>query len=233
MIGGAFCITHNDKILWSTPLLLSAPPRRLQRHAPLLLGVLLIVAMSVSLAWQTLGWIRLVRTPPASVGAPPPSDVRQAAAPTQLAALFGPAAVGQGNGPPPATDLRLTLHGSFVNADPQRSSAIVQREGSKPQRFVIGSELADGIRLHAVYRDRIELERQGRLETLPFPTSRQSQSSAYVEAPQYDEPMDQLGNLEEENAALLRERMEALRQQMEAAGSQPVDDLTDQNLESD
>lgn len=214
-------------------MLLSAPPRRLQRHAPLLLAALLIVAMSVSLAWQTLGWMRLVRTPPASVGAPPPGDVRQDPAPAQLAALFGPAATGPGNGPPPATDLRLTLHGSFVHADPQRSSAIVQREGSTPQRFAIGAELADGIHLHAVYRDRIELERQGRLETLPFPTRRQSPNTAYVEPPQYDQSMEQFDNLEEENAALLRERMDALRQQMEAAGSQPVDDLTDQTLESD
>ena len=115
---------------------------RLQQQAPFLLGMLLIVLMCTSLAWQTLGWFRLAHIPPTGVDMPPPSDHQQHAAPAQLAALFG--AVAQENGPPPTTNLHLTLLGSFVHADPQRSSAIVQREGSASQRVVIGSELADG-----------------------------------------------------------------------------------------
>lgn len=208
---------------------------RLQQQAPFLLGMLLIVLMCTSLAWQTLGWFRLAHIPPTSVDMPPPSDHQQHAAPAQLAALFG--TVAQENGPPPTTNLHLTLLGSFVHADPQRSSAIVQREGSASQRVVIGSELADGIRLHAVYRDRIELERQGRLETLPFPIVPPSQNvaadysasayddSAYIEPPQYDEPVGQLGEYEEESPEQLEERLDALRKQVMLTSDQVIKDL--------
>ncbi|MET1079145.1 MAG: type II secretion system protein N [Pseudomonas sp.] len=214
-------------------MLLSVAPRRLQRHAPLLIGLLLIVLMSVSLAWQTVDWMRLVSapTPTVSVDSPPTQ-----ATPTsgQVTPLFGAGAPAAGDSAPPATNLRLTLNGSFVNADPQRSSALVQLEGSKPQRFAVGAELQDGIRLHAVYRDRIELERDGRLETLPFPTrSSNPAQTSYSDPNAYEMPVGQMDSLEEENAALLRERMDALRQQMEAAGSMPGAEPTDQPMESD
>nr|WP_298167046.1 type II secretion system protein N [uncultured Pseudomonas sp.] len=214
---------------------------RLQQQAPLLLGILLIVLMSISLAWQTLGWFRLARTPPAGLDTPSPSDHRQHAAPAQLAALFG--TVAQENGPPPTTNLRLTLLGSFVHADPQRSSAIVQREGSASQRVAIGSELADGIRLHAVYLDRIELERQGRLETLPFPITPPTQivaadysasaydDSAYIEPPQYDEPVGELGDYEEESPEQLEERLDALRKQVMLTSDQVIKDLDEASAE--
>lgn len=215
-------------------MLLTVAPRRLQQHAPTLVGILLILAMSVSLAWQTVDWMRLLRAPAPTVSVAPQA-VQAMPAPEQLAALFGPARpTAASDAAPPATDLRLTLVGSFVHADPQRSSAIVQREGGKPQRYAVGSELQPGIRLHGVYRDRIELERNGRLETLPFPSRSQAQAGRGYSPP--SEPsadLDQLHNLEEENAALLRERMEALRQQMEAGNPMPGAEPTDQPMESD
>lgn len=224
---------------------LSVPSRHLQQQAPLLLGMLLIVLMSISLAWQTLGWIRLAHTPPTDLDTPPTNNGRQPVAPAQLAALFG--SVGQDNGTPPTTNLRVTLLGSFVHVDPQRSSAIVQREGSASQRVAIGSELGDGIRLHAVYRDRIELERQGRLETLPFPINPPFQNdaadysayadNAYSEPPQYDEPVGQLSEHEEESPEQLEERLDALRKQVMLSSDQVIKDLdkdpAEQPAESD
>ncbi|MCY1349789.1 Type II secretion system protein N [compost metagenome] len=200
-------------------------PLWLQRHAPTLLGALLIIAMSVGLAWQTADWIRLLRASP-SVSSTAPASTLSAPALENLAGLFGPSRAAN-NAPPPSTNLRLTLRGSFVNADAQRSSAIVQREGGKPQRFAIGAEIDSGVRLHAVYRDRIELERNGRLETLGFPERR----NGSVNGPDYPAPdapqdnaVEDLSTLQEENAAQLRERMEALRQQMEAAGTVPAEE---------
>ncbi|MGH8355729.1 MAG: type II secretion system protein N, partial [Pseudomonas sp.] len=151
----------------------------------------------------------------------------------RLEPLFGPAG-STSDAPPPATTLRLTLLGSFVHADPSRSSAIIQREGSKPRRYSIGDELDNGIYLHAVYRDRVELKRQGRLESLPFPAKRISgiAPSSQAETPT-GSALEQLSELHNEDAALLRERMDALRQQMEAAGSLPAAEPPEPPMESD
>ncbi len=210
--------------------------RWLQVHAPALVGAALVLAMSVSLAWQTTDWMRLLRVPAHSTGTDTPTSL---AAPEleRLEPLFGPSNVAS-DAQPPATNLRLSLHGSFVHADPQRSSAIIQREGSKPQRYAVGAELDKGVRLHAVYRDRVELERNGHLESLPFPTRKSSINSASTGAAELEpteDSVDQLSTLQEENAAQLRERMDALRQQMDAAGTLPAAEpnSTEQPTESD
>ncbi|WP_239482051.1 type II secretion system protein N [Zestomonas insulae] len=195
-------------------------PRTLsiRRHAPLLLGALLIIAMSVSLAWQTADWIRLLRHAPTVQSAAPATLTTRAL--ENLDSLFG-ASGPASSAPPPSTNLRLTLRGSFVNANAQHSSAIIQREGSKPERFIVGSEIDSGVRLHGVYRDRVELERAGRLETLTFPTRRSTPPAASAPT---DSTADELSALQDENAAELRERMESLRQQMEAAGTLPAEE---------
>ncbi|AYC33518.1 general secretion pathway protein GspN [Pseudomonas cavernae] len=204
-------------------------PRWLQLHAPTVVGAALILAMSISLAWQTADWIRLLRAP-VQVSSNAPQTALTPPALERLAPLFGPSPTSDTSATPPATNLRLTLLGSFVNADPKRSSAIIQRDGSKPQRYNVGIEVDQGVRLHAVYRDRVELERNGRLETLPFPTRTLSGSnpSAVVPAPApapapAEDSADQLSELQDEDLQQLRERMNALRQQMEAAGTLPPD----------
>ncbi|RJG14399.1 general secretion pathway protein GspN [Pseudomonas cavernicola] len=190
--------------------------------------------MSVSLAWQTTDWLRLLRAPAHSASTNTPAMLA-APALERLEPLFGPSSVAS-DAAPPATNLRLSLHGSFVHADPQRSSAIIQREGSKPQRYAVGAELNKGVRLHAVYRDRVELERNGRLESLPFPTRKSSANSVSdIESAPAEDPTNQLSTLQEDNAAQLRERMDALRQQMDAAGTLPAiePNSTEQPTESD
>ncbi len=208
--------------------------RWLQLQAPTLVGAALILAMSLSLAWQTTDWLRLLRAPAHSTSTDTPA-VLAAPALERLEPLFGTSSTAS-DAPPPATNLRLSLHGSFVHANPQRSSAIIQREGSKPQRYAVGVELDQGVRLHAVYRDRVELERNGHLESLPFPTRKNSANSASDgEAAPAEDSVDQLSTLQEDNAAQLRERMDALRQQMDAAGTLPAAEpnSTEQPTESD
>ncbi len=197
------------------PISISGIAHGLQRQAPLVLSALLLLLLAASLAWQSLEWQRLLRSPPAAV------ESRLAAAPStptlaQLAALFGPAPAAQGE--PPATTLRLTLHGSFVNANPLRSSAIIQRNGDKPQRFEVGSELESGVRLHAVYAERIEVERNGRLETLHFPQDGNPSSVSAPVSPQPDDALTEpLSDLQDEDLSLneLRERLGELRQELE------------------
>lgn len=122
-----------------------ASSRWLQRYAPALLAVALIIAMSISLAWQAAGWLRLQRSPVA-VAASPVSHESIRSDPTRLARLFGTSAQDP-NAPPPATNLDLVLKGSFVQSDPKLSSAIIQRQGDKPHRYAVGGEISDGVKL--------------------------------------------------------------------------------------
>jgi general secretion pathway protein C len=205
----------------------------MQLHALTLAGAVVVLAMSIALAWQTADWLRFLRTPaldstPNSKQQPAPANSQQ------LVQLFG--ADGRDNTtPPPATDLRLTLLGSFVHADPGRSSAIIRHEGSQAQRYQVGSEMPNGIRLHAVYADRVEVERNGRRESLNFPRSQSSDHAmAYPPSETSTDTLDQLDELEADNLEQLRERMDALRQQMDASGASPTDtEPTDQPTESD
>src|SRR5690606_2844213 len=180
-------------------------------------------------------WLRLLRAP-AEPGDSSTPTALVAPELERIAPLFGTSVATRSDAPPPPTNLRLTLLGSFVHEDPDRSSAIIQRDSGKPERYVVGSELDSGIRLHAVYPDRVELERNGRLETLPFPArsgGRGDNSYVYTPAPPAMDPVEQLDELEEENAELLRERMKELYQQMEAAGTLPDDSPLEPPMESE
>lgn len=196
---------------------MSAPEtfRRLLHNAPTLLGVALVLLISLSFAAQTIDWLQLNRSQ-ASVPASETSESAAEPALDSIQTLFGPARV-TNTAAPPATQLRLTLRGSFVHNNASNSSAIIQRESGKPQRFAIGSEIDTGIRLHAVYRDRVEIARNGRLETLMF---NKRKGSPGGNQPIDESTVDALSTLQQQDEQQLRDRMEALRQQMESAGDQ-------------
>lgn len=197
-----------------------ASQRWLQRHATTLVGLALVTAMSVSLAWQSADWLRLLRTP-AKTTETSAHSTQTAAQPTEIGQLFGTSSVAN-DSPAPNTTLRLTLLGSFVHADPQRSSAIIRSEGSSAQRYTINSEISSGVRLHAVAADRVELLRNGRRESLSFPISNSATSSLQSSTSEIAaDPLEQLSELESDDLVQLRERMDALRQQMQASGSVP------------
>lgn len=177
---------------------------------------MLILLISLSFATQTIEWLKLNRTQ-ATVQSSEASELATEPALDTVQTLFGPARIAQ-DAAPPATSLSLTLHGSFVHNDASRSSAIIQRAGSKPQRFAIGAEIDNGIRLHAVYRDRVEIARNGRLETLKFNKRHLNNGGSQ---PGYDSALNELSILQQQDEQQVRERMEALRQQMENAAGQP------------
>lgn len=190
------------------------PLRRLLLNAPTLLGVVLILLISLSFASQTIDWLKLNRTPTTV----PSSEADELATAPQLDSietLFGAARTN--DTAPPATNLRLTLRGSFVHNNADNSSAIIQREGGKPQRFAIGAEVDKGVRLHAVYRDRVEIERNGRRETLMF---NKRAGGPGGNQPINEGTVDDLSTLQQQDEQRMREHMDALRQQMENAGGQ-------------
>lgn len=188
--------------------------RWLLPRAPTLLALLLVLLMSATLAWQSVALQRLLHNTPAASSATPESrshntDVQN------LLPLFGTAPL-VSSGIAPSTSLRLTLLGSFVQADSPRSSAIIQLEGSPAKRYSVGQELSSGVSLHAVYRDRVELKRNGRLETLAFSKRPALQSTAANPAPDSDN-LAQLQALSEEDTQQLQQRMQQLRERIQGA----------------
>lgn len=220
---------------------LSGAQRWLVPRAPNILATLIIALICISLAWQSLTWQRLLQRPAANANAnagntnPAVSGNRT---PTSLLPLFASPVEADSQATAPSTNLRLSLLGSFVHADPARSSAIIVLEGSKAKGYRVGAQLSDGVILHAVYRDHVELKRNGRLESLAFkrppPVTRAAQQNPNPNPnpsmPDYNAA--QLQQFEEENGQQLRQRMQELQQQLQASET-AVDAPTAQPTETD
>ena len=114
------------------------------------MGLVLVTAMSASLAWQSADWLRLLRSP-AAASDNTSNEAAVAVHSLEIGHLFGTHNA-TSDGPAPSTNLRLTLLGSFVHADPARSTAIIRSEGSTAQRYSIDSEISSGVRLHSSQR---------------------------------------------------------------------------------
>lgn len=140
---------------------------RLRGIAPWLLAALLLAVFIALFAWQIAAWLEItgIQESPDSVA---PPVTRMAPDLDRLNVLFGtparPQPSAQGGG-----DLSILLHGSFVSADPERSSALLQVGDQPARRYRVGDELTQGIVLHRVYANRVQVRRNGRLETLSFP----------------------------------------------------------------
>jgi len=196
---------------------LAAPAalQRLRQHAPLILSAAIVVLFALYLADQISDWRALTREPVTSaVDAGNPAG----AAPdlSRMETLFG-TPTGQAY-TPDASNSDLTLLGSFVNADPARSTAIIQLDGNPPQLYRVDQELEQGVRLHSVMPDSVEILRGGRIESLHFPTTR---TAAIVpdNLTDYSDPAQQAQP--DPQAEMLQQQMEALRQQVEGSDSPP------------
>ena len=85
--------------------------------------------------------------------------------------LFGSLATTASSGPisAPVTRLKLTLHGVFASDDAKLAMAIISDAGGRQKYYRIGDAVPGGARLHAIYKDRVILQREGKLETLKLP----------------------------------------------------------------
>jgi general secretion pathway protein C len=111
--------------------------------------------------------------PAPSIGAAP-SLPRMGANPAlQLATivnahLFGAGAVATG-ADAPATSMALILAGVIADPDPAKGVAIIGENAAAGKLYSVGGAIPGGAHLHAVYSDRVLLERNGGLETLMLP----------------------------------------------------------------
>jgi general secretion pathway protein C len=111
--------------------------------------------------------------PPPGTG-PPPALVRPGVNPAlQLATivnahLFGTSAAANGSDAP-ATSMPLILAGVIAEADPGKGRAIIGENAAAGKLYAVGAAIPGGVHLHAVYSDRVLLERNGGLETLMLP----------------------------------------------------------------
>lgn len=147
------------------------------RSLPLWVSVALVVLLAwqvIQLAWTLLGAERVPPTGPAAGAAPampagPAIDVGAIV----NAHLFGVAGAPDAGATDPsqvaATQMNLVLVGTIAHADPGQGYAIVGESAATARVYSVGKTITGGTKLHAVYPDRVILDRGGKLESLMLP----------------------------------------------------------------
>ncbi len=146
---------------------------QLATHAPQLAIWVLAAALGVQAA--------VIVTHLAGSGAAPPRhdqavSTLAAHAPLNLAALSNGHLFGAAPPPPqvndanaPETNMPLVLTGIIAAADPKNGLAIIGTAASNAKIYPVGERVPGNARVHAVYVDRVLLERNGTLEALMLP----------------------------------------------------------------
>jgi general secretion pathway protein C len=159
-----------------------------ERGAQLAVIVLLLLLALDSALIVTHAFDQPAAIPPANSG-PAPAVNRPAVNPTlQLAMivnahLFGAAGVTASNGEAPQTTMPLILAGVIADKDPAKGQAIIGENAVAAKLYAVGGAIPGGAHLHAVYSDRVLIERNGVLEALKFPHSAQSGGNFGPSAP--------------------------------------------------
>ena len=120
--------------------------------------------------------------------------------------LFGQAAVASTDAPP--TSIPLVLAGVLALQDPNQGMAILGPTAAQAKLYAVGSAVPGGARLHAVYRDRVLLDRGGALEALMLP--RKSAVSGPPPAAATPTPGQRLQALAQNNLQALAQNSGAL-----------------------
>ncbi len=106
--------------------------------------------------------------------------------------LFGEASPAeQAAGDPadaPETNLSLVLAGTIAASDPKSGFGIIGESATTAKLFSVGDSVPGGARLHAVYGDRVILERAGQLEALLLPRDYKGGGSAFAPQARADAP---------------------------------------------
>ncbi len=69
----------------------------------------------------------------------------------------------------PQTRLSLVLAGTIAASDPKLGFGIIGESAANAKLYSVGDSVPGGVRLHAVYGDRVILDRSGQLEALLLP----------------------------------------------------------------
>jgi general secretion pathway protein C len=137
---------------------------------PQALTVLAAAAVAGQLALLVWKFAPAARRPP-PVATLPAGGARADLGAVLRAPLFGmPAtAAGATGADAPRTRVALVLAGTLAVRDPKAGLAIIGESAQAARLYAAGSSLPGGVRLHEVYTDRVILDRDGMLETLPMP----------------------------------------------------------------
>jgi general secretion pathway protein C len=148
---------------------------RASHTAPQVVMVVLVIAI----AWQLvqLTWLLLDRGPqPQSATAPPPMNIAPVRSGVDIQAIVNAhlfdvpeASAPQDVASAPDTQLNLVLSAVFASDDPSKGLAIIGESAQGAKVFAVGSAVRPGTKLHAVYIDRVILDRAGNLEALSLP----------------------------------------------------------------
>lgn len=81
----------------------------------------------------------------------------------------------------PETHLKLELTGIVADSRGKRSRALIKDPKDKQDSYKVGEKIASGVKLHAIYADRVILDRNGHYETLTLESIKKVRSMHGVE----------------------------------------------------
>ncbi|HEX6992873.1 MAG TPA: type II secretion system protein GspC [Gammaproteobacteria bacterium] len=170
--------------------------RSANRVLPPVVVALLLLAIAYRLAELTWALIphHAFDRPPPRIVQPSADDARSAANFSALedSHLFGEARIEEAPAEPvnseldaPETTLPLVLTGVTADENGKLSRAHIVSGRSEQKAYAVGDEIenAGGTTLHAVYRDRVIINRGGQLETLRFDETRTASTGLAGRAP--------------------------------------------------
>jgi len=100
----------------------------------------------------------------------------------------------------PETRLDLVLTGIVSEQGGRRSRALIETKRGEQESFAVDDEIGNGIKLHAIYANRVILDRNGRFETLTLESVKKARSLGGIERTQAvsSEVADDLGDVRKE-----------------------------------
>jgi len=146
--------------------------------------VLLLAWQLVQLAWTIMG-TQAANPVVAPVAGPSPGPAVDVQAIVN-AHLFGVAGANPDSTDPQAvaaTQMNLVLAGTIAESDPEKGYAIIGESAASAKVYAVGKIVTGGTKLHAVYPDRVILDRGGRLEALMMPRKFQGGGPSAAAAP--------------------------------------------------
>lgn len=96
----------------------------------------------------------------------------------------------------PQTSMALVLAGVIANTDPNTGIAILGETAATAKVVMVGDTVPGGAKLHAVYADRVVLERAGALESLLLPHQPTLASAAPAAGPALPAQMPTAGDIQ-------------------------------------
>jgi general secretion pathway protein C len=150
---------------------------RASRTLPQLLSVVLVIAVAwqlVQLTWLLLDAASEPQAPePITPYTPAPTATRKGVDIQTIvgARMFGvpEAETSQDSADAPPSQANLVLSAVFAAEDPAKGLAIIGESAQSAKVYLVGGAVRPGMKLHAVYPDKVILDRNGQLEALLLP----------------------------------------------------------------